>query len=324
MKMFRLLSLAALAAALLVPQAVRAEDYPSRPITVVIPLGAGGSHDLHARGITPILSKILGQPVIVSLVPGGAGMKGTTEVANATPDGYTIIFTHNAFDQITPQTRKVSFDLHTAFKSIARINASEPLLAERTGVPYKTIPELVDYAKKNPGKVNIGHTGVWGVGFIPTMQFIKAAGIKVNLIPHQGGGPAMRAVLAGEDDMTFGFVTQYRPHYKAGKLVMLALAGDNPLKDDPDFKNVKTMKDYGYPSVDFTMDRIFMAPAGIPADRLDKLRKAFDQMSKMPEFVTFLHSIGEKVDYMNGADYDVYRAKRIKQFADLIKEVGAK
>ena len=324
MRILRLLSLAALAATLLVPQTVRAEDYPNRPITVVIPLGAGGSHDLHARGLTPILSKILGQPVIVSLVPGGAGMKGTTLVATAKPDGYTIIFTHNAFDQITPQTRKVDFDFKTAFKSIARINASEPLLAARSNAPYKTLPELIAYAKKNPGKVNIGHTGVWGVGFIPTMQFIKAAGIKVNLIPHTGGGPAMRAVLAGEDDLTFGFVTQYRPHYKAGKLTMLALAGDNPLKDDPDFSKVKTMKDYGFPGVDFTMDRIFMAPAGIPADRLAILRKAFDELAKKPETAKFLHTIGEKLDYMSGADYDVYRAKRIKEFADLIKEVGSK
>ena len=323
MRTLRMLSLAALAAAMLTPLAARAE-FPERPITVVIPLGAGGSHDLHARGITPILSEILGQPVVVSLVPGGAGMKGTTQVAKANPDGYTIIFTHNAFDQLTPQTRKVEFDPKTAFKSIARINASEPLLAARSGVPYKTIAELVDFAKKNPGKVNIGHTGVWGVGFVPTMQFIKAAGIKVNLIPHTGGGPAMRAVLAGEDDLTFGFVTQYRPHYKAGKLVMLALAGDKPLKDDPDFKGVKTMKDFGYPNVDFTMDRIFMAPSGVPADRLAKLRKAFDDLNKKPAFHTFLKSIGEKTDYMSGADYDVYRTKRMKQFADLIKEVGAK
>jgi tripartite-type tricarboxylate transporter receptor subunit TctC len=323
MRTLRIMSLAALAAAMLMPAAARAE-YPDRPITVVIPLGAGGSHDLHARGITPILSKILGQPVIVSLVPGGAGMKGTTQVAHANPDGYTIIFTHNAFDQITPQTRKVEFDPRTAFKSIARINASEPLLAARASAPYKTIPELIAYAKKNPGKVNIGHTGVWGVGFIPTMQFIKAAKIKVNLIPHTGGGPAMRAVLAGEDDLTFGFVTQYRPHYKAGKLVMLALAGDKPLKDDPDFKNVKTMTQLGYPNVDFTMDRIFMAPAGVPADRLAKLRKAFDDLAKNPETLKFLHSIGEKLDYMSGADYDAYRTKRMKEFADLIKEVGAK
>jgi tripartite-type tricarboxylate transporter receptor subunit TctC len=319
----RLLGLAALSAALVAPLSARAE-YPDRPITVVIPLGAGGSHDLHARGITPILSEILGQPVVVSLVPGGAGMKGTTQVAKANADGYTIIFTHNAFDQITPQTRKVEFDPLTAFKSVARINASEPLLAARSGVPYKSVPELIDYAKKNPGKVNIGHTGVWGVGFIPTMQFIKAAGIKVNLIPHTGGGPAMRAVLAGEDDLTFGFVTQYRPHYKAGKLVMLALAGDKPLKDDPDFNGVKTMTQVGYPNVDFTMDRIFMAPAGVPADRLAKLRKAFDDMNKSPKFHAFLKSIGEKTDYMSGADYDVYRTKRMKQFADLIKEVGSK
>ena len=172
--------------------------------------------------------------------------------------------------------------------------------------------------------MNIGHTGVWGVGFIPTMQFIKAAGIKVNLIPHNGGGPAMRAVLAGEDDLTFGFVTQYRPHYKAGKLVMLALAGDNPLKDDPDFNKVKTMKDFGFPGVDFTMDRIFMAPAGIPADGWRSCARPSTSWPKNRRRAKFLHSIGEKLDYMSGADYDVYRAKRIKQFADLIKEVGAK
>lgn len=323
MRTLRILSLAAITAALLAPVAARAE-YPDRPITLVIPLGAGGSHDLHARGITPILSQILGQPVVVSLVPGGAGMKGTTQVAKANPDGYTIIFTHNAFDQLTPQTRKVEFDPLTSFKSIARINASEPLLAARAGVPYKNVAELVDYAKKNPGKVNIGHTGVWGVGFVPTVQFVRAAGIKVNMIPHQGGGPALRAVLAGEDDLTFGFVTQYRPHYKAGKLIMLGLAGDKPLKDDPDFKDVKTMPQLGYPGVDFTMDRIFMAPAGVPADRLAKLRKAFDEMVKKPELQKFLNSINEKIDYMSGADYDAYRAKRIKQMAELIKEIGAK
>jgi tripartite-type tricarboxylate transporter receptor subunit TctC len=131
-------------------------------------------------------------------------------------------------------------------------------------------------------------------------------------------------VLAGEDDLTFGFVTQYRPHYQAGKLVMLALAGDKPLKDDPDFKDVKTMSQLGFNTVDFTMDRIFMAPAGIPADRLATLRKAFDEMNKKPEFHAFLKSIGEKTDYMTGAEYDAYRAKRMKEFADLIKEVGSK
>lgn len=323
MRALHVLSTAVLAAALMTPQMASAQ-YPERPITVVIPLGAGGSHDLHARGITPILSEILGQPVVVSLVPGGAGMKGTTQVAKGSADGYTIIFTHNAFDQLTPQTRKVDFDPKTAFKSIARINASEPMLGARAGVPYKTLAEFIDYAKKNPGKVNIGHTGVWGVGFVPTMQLVKAAGIKVNVIPHQGGGPAMRAVLAGEDDMTFGFVTQYRPHYKAGKLIMLGLAGDKPLADDPDFKDVKTMKQLGYPAVDFTMDRIFMAPAGIPADRLEKLRKAFDELNKKPAYLAFLKSIGEKTDYMSGAEYDGYRARRIQQMADLIKEVGSK
>jgi tripartite-type tricarboxylate transporter receptor subunit TctC len=323
MKIAKYLAALTLTAALAVPFAARAE-YPEKPITVVIPLGAGGSHDLHARGITSIMSDIIGQPMVVKLVPGGAGMKGTTMVATGPADGYTLIFTHNAFDQLTPQTRKVEFDPAKAFKSVARINQAEPLLVIRANAPYKTFDEFIAYAKKNPGKINFGHSGVWGVSFMPTMQLIKDTGIKVNLVPHQGGGPTLRALLAGEDDAHFGFATQTRPHQKAGKVIAIAIAGDQRLKDDPDFKDVKSMAELGHPKVGFTMERIFMVPAGVPDDRVAKLRKAFDELVKNKSFATFIKSIGEKVDYMNGADYDKKRQAQITEYKDLIKEVGSK
>ncbi len=114
-RLFILTAAVALLAALAVPHTARAA-YPDRPITLVLPLGAGGSHDLHARGITGIISDILGQPMVVKLLPGGAGMKGTGFVAKAKLDGYTIIFTHNGFDQVVPQTRKVPFNTQRDFK----------------------------------------------------------------------------------------------------------------------------------------------------------------------------------------------------------------
>ena len=128
----RIIGIFALVSLLLSPMVASASSFPSRPITLVLPVGAGGSHDLHARGITSIIADILGQPMIVKLVPGGAGMKGTGFVAKAKPDGYTILFSHNGFDQLVPQTRKVPFNTMRDFKSIAKINHGQPMFISLT------------------------------------------------------------------------------------------------------------------------------------------------------------------------------------------------
>ena len=254
--------LAAFVSLLAAPMAASADPYPTRPITLVLPVGAGGSHDLHSRGITSIIADVLGQPMIVKLVPGGAGMKGTGFVAKAKPDGYTILFTHNGFDQLVPQTRKVPFNTQRDFVTIAKINHGQPVFISLSNKPWKNIKELIAYAKKNPGKINWGHSGVWGAGHTPSMQFVKAAGIKVNFIPHKGGGPSLRALLSGQDDVGIAFPTQSRPHLKSGKIRALLVSGNKRLSKDPDFKNVPSAGELGYNSVSFQMDRIFMAGGG--------------------------------------------------------------
>jgi len=279
MKSIRYLCVLALAAVIAAPLPAAAE-YPERPITLIIPLGAGGSHDLHARGITGVISDIIGQPMVVKLVPGASGMKGTGEAAKAKPDGYTLLFTHNAFDQLRPQTVDAPFNTLKDFKTIARINFGQPILVARSDLPYKTLDEFIAYAKANPGKVNMGHSGVWGATHIPTAQLLKSTGIKVNLIPHKGGGPQLQALLSGEDDIGFLFATQTRPHFKAGKVRVLGVAGDTPIPNDPDFGDVPTMASLGYPDVAFTMDRIFMAPAGMPEKDLQYLRDSFEEADR--------------------------------------------
>ncbi len=324
MKSFKYLWLAALAAVMVAPLPAAAE-YPDRPITLIIPLGAGGSHDLHARGITGILSDIIGQPMVVKLVPGASGMKGTGAAAKAKPDGYTLLFTHNAFDQLRPQTVDVPFDPLKDFKTIARINYAPPILVARADQPYKTLKEFIAYAKKNPGKVNMGHSGVWGPAHIPGSQLIKDAGIKVNMIPHKGGGPTLQALLAGEDQISWLFTTQTRPHYLDGKVRVLAVAGSEPLpKKDKDFANVPTMASLGYPGVAFTMDRIFMAPADMPAKDLKYLRDSFEKLMDHKSFKRFIRSIGEQVMFMRGEEYDKLRPGRVEAYADLIKSVSGK
>ena len=321
MRLARTLGAIALSASMLAPFAAQAE-YPDHPITLVLPLGAGGSHDLHARGITGVISDILGQPMVVKLEPGGAGMKGSKDVADSEPDGYTIIFTHNGFDQIVPQTRDAGFDPLTAFTAIAKINEAQPILCVPADKPYSTLEEFIAYAKEHPGELNFGHSGNWGASHIPTMQLINATDIEVNLIPHQGGGPTLQALLAGEDDVGYLFTTQARDHVKAGTLKCLAVAGDKPIADDPDFSDLPTMASLGYPNVSFTMERIFMAPAGIPKDRLETLRNAFAELMDNKSFQSFIKNIGETVDFESGADYDKERPTRIKEYKALIEKVG--
>jgi tripartite-type tricarboxylate transporter receptor subunit TctC len=321
MKSIKYLWVLALAAVMAAPLPVAAE-YPDRPITLIIPLGAGGSHDLHARGITGIISDIIGQPMVVKLVPGASGMKGTGAAAKAKPDGYTLLFTHNAYDQLRPQTVDAPFDPLKDFKTVARINFGQPILVARADQPYKTLDEFIAYAKANPGKVNMGHSGVWGATHIPTVQLLKSAGIKVNLIPHKGGGPLLRAILSGEDDIGFLFSTQTLPHFKAGKVRVLAVAGDTPIPNSPDFGDLPTMASLGHPEVAFTMDRIFMAPAGMPEEDLKYLRDSFEELMDNKSFKRFIKSIGENVMFMRGEEYDKLRPGRYESYTVLIKSVS--
>jgi tripartite-type tricarboxylate transporter receptor subunit TctC len=322
MQLARILGAVLLGATLLVPLAVTAQEFPERPITVVIPLGAGGSHDLHARGITSVMGDILGQPMVVKLVPGGAGMKGTAEVAKAEPDGYTIIFTHNAFDQIVPQTRDAGFDPLEAFVSVAKINQAEPILCAPADRPYKTLEEFVAHAKEHPGELNFGHSGVWGAGHIPTMQLLDAAGIEANLIPHEGGGPTLQGLLSGEDDVGYIFTTQGRPHVQAGAINCFAVAGNERLADDPDFKDLPSMAELGYADVSFTMERIFMAPRGVPEERLKTLREGFAELIENKSFQGFIKNIGERVIFESGEAYEQKREQRLVEYKDLIAKVA--
>ena len=323
MKSYKYLCIAALAAVMAAPLPAAA-DYPDRPITLIIPLGAGGSHDLHARGITGIISDIIGQPMVVKLVPGASGMKGTGAAAKAKPDGYTLLFTHNAFDQLRPQTVDAPFDTLKDFKTIARINFGQPILVARADQPYKTLDEFIAYAKANPGKVNMGHSGVWGATHIPTVQLLKSAGIKVNLIPHKGGGPLLQAILSGEDDIGFLFSTQTLPHFKAGKVRVLAVAGDTPIPNSPEFGNLPTMASLGHAEVAFTMDRIFMAPAGMPEKDLKFLRDSFEELIGNKSFKRFIKAIQENVMFMRGEEYDKLRPGRYEAYTGLIKSVSGK
>ncbi|MEJ2375694.1 MAG: tripartite tricarboxylate transporter substrate binding protein [Pseudolabrys sp.] len=299
--------------------ALAADKYPDKPITMIIPLGAGGSHDLNARVMTSVLPQYLGEPVVVQLMPGGSGRIGTAAAAKAKPDGYTLLFTHNFFDELQQHVTKLPYDPNKDFVPVARTNYAPPSLVVRADSKFKTLKGMLAYAKAHPGKVKFGHSGNWGAAMVPGAALLQAAGVKMTLVPYKGGGPAMRGLLAGDVDFTIAFPSVITSQGdKVRTLVTLA--------DKRVFKDVPTSGELGFPGVASmaTMQRVVLAPAGIPKDRLAKLRKAFAEMSHDKTYKKLLVKLGENDEFMDGSKYETMRMQQDKAYAGLVKELTSK
>jgi tripartite-type tricarboxylate transporter receptor subunit TctC len=293
------LVLVSLTAALPGGLAVEAQDFPTKPIELVLPYGPGGSHDLTARAVASVAHTYLGQPLLVVLKPGGGGAVGSQQVIRAKPDGYTLLFGGSGPNTTFALVQKAPIGPEQ-FTPVARINYSAPFIAVRADAPWKSLKELAEYAKKNPGKLNFANSGPWGAADLPMRLLGKAGGFEYNNIPHDGGGPALLAVLGGHADVTFGFTAQLTPQVAAGKMRMLA---NTDVKRHPDYPNVPTMKEEGYDVV-FTMWRSVLAPKGTPPAVVDKLETAFKKLSEDKSFRALIKSLGDEVHFEGGKEFE--------------------
>src|SRR6266550_7109203 len=225
-----------------------AQEFPTKPIELVIPYAAGGSHDLTARALASVAHQYLGQPMLVMLKPGGGGAVGSQAVIRAKPDGYTLMLGGSGPNTIFALVQKAPIG-PDHFTSIARINYSPAIFSVRAEAPWKTFREVVDYMKKNPAKFNFANTGTWGAADFPMRMVARAAGVEYNNIPFDGGGPATLAVLGGHADATFSFTAQLMPQVTAGKLRPLAVTGPSRIRELP---QTPTLKEEGVDVV-FTM-----------------------------------------------------------------------
>jgi len=279
--------------------AASAQDFPTKPVELVLPFGPGGSHDLTARAVASVAQPHLGQPLLVVLRPGGGGAVGSQAVIRAKPDGYTLLFGGSGPNTTFALVQKAPIG-PDQFTPVARINYSAPILATRTDAPFKSFKELVEYAKKNPGKVNFANSGPWGAADLPMRMIGRAAAFEYNNIPHDGGGPALLAVLGGHADITFGFTAQLMPQIAAGKIRPLVITD---VRRHPDLPNVPTVKDEGYDVV-FTMWRSVLAPKATPPAIVDKLEGAFKKLSEDKSFVALIKSLGDQVNFQGGREFE--------------------
>src|SRR5437868_11780511 len=260
-----------------------AQDYPSKPITMVVPFPPGGVAEIVGRPLASIMEKSLKQPIVLINRPGAGGAVGMASVAKASADGYTILMGLSSIS-IFPVSERINgkqppYELKD-FAPIAIVTADQTVLVVRADGPYKTVKDFVDAAKANPGKINYSSSGVYGTLHVAMEIFANAAGIKLFHIPYQGGGPAVTALLGGQVEASPQGPAAAIGQIRAGKMRALASWGSERLKLLPD---IPTFKELGYDAEFYIWTGVF-APAATPAPILAKLRDAVREAANSEEF----------------------------------------
>src|SRR3954453_21164496 len=281
---------------------VHAQDYPTRPITMVNPFPPGGVGDVGGRPLAAIMEKSLKQPVIMVGKPGAGGAVGFAYAAKAPADGYTILMGLSSIS-IFPVSDRINgkeppYELKD-FAPIALVTADPTVLVVRADGPYKTVKDFVDAAKAKPGKINYSSSGVYGTLHVAMEIFANAAGIKLFHVPYQGGGPAVTALLGGQVQALASGPAAAIGQIKAGKMRALASWGSERLALPPE---IPPFKELGYDAEFYIWSGVFM-PAGTPAPILARMRAAVKEAANSPEFKSAMEKVSTPVAYLDAPEF---------------------
>jgi tripartite-type tricarboxylate transporter receptor subunit TctC len=254
-----------------------AQDYPNRRVTMVVPFSAGSGPDVYARIIAEKLASRLGQPVIIENRPGGGGATGGRAVAKADPDGYTILFGSTSSVVVSPAVAKEPpFDPVAAFAPIIQVARGPFILSVRSELPINNLQQLIDYAKRNPGKLNYGSSGPGSLHHLSTEMLKHTTGIDVVHIPFPGGAQSWAALQSGVVDMIFDSMPGPISTLQAGKARAIAVTGAKRMGDLPDIPlaQVPTFEEQGVKGIGVVFWFGILAPAGTPKPVIAKLNAA--------------------------------------------------
>ena len=301
--------------------ALAQSDYPSKPVKIIVPFPAGGTSDVMGRLVAEELGKILKQPFIVENVGGAGGVIGTEKGAKTAPDGYTLVQTGVGQNAVAHGLDpNLKYNSLTDFIHISQVNSGPNVLVVHPSTPYKTLKELVDYAKANPGKLDYGYTPA-ASGHMAMALFKQTAGIFLLGIPYRGGGPMMTDALGGTIKLIFINQDTALQHVKAGKLRPLAVtsAQRNPLYPD-----VPTIAESGYKGFEAISWSGMSVPKGTPQPIVDKLDAAMAQVLQSPSFRQRLESQGFVVPTTGAKLYPAFVKSELERWSRVIKTAGIK
>lgn len=283
MKAFLSLAVAVALVAAASPEA-RSQDYPNRPITWVIPSGAGSASDVNARTVAKVLGEKLGQQILIDNRPGAGGIVAAEFVAQAKPDGYTMLYaTSGPVATFAAFYKKLSYQPLKAFTPVHGFLNTDFVLVVNASKPYKTVEEFIDYLKKNPGKVNYGSSGAGTAPHLIGEMFQMATGTTMTHVPYKSSANLYADLIGGTIDAIFDYTVVMRPHIEAGKVIPLGISRDDRLKS---FPNVPTFKERGLDVVLTAWSSIVM-PAGTPPDVVNKMSAAFQEAMRDPTVVKY-------------------------------------
>src|SRR3982751_6166849 len=248
--------------------AAHGQSYPAKPIRMIVPYAAGGTSDILARQIGPKLSEAWSQPVVVENKTGANGNVGADFVAKSAPDGYTLLITDLGGLVISASVYKLAFDPSKDFSPVVMVSYSPHVLAVHPSVPVKSVKELIDYAKQNPGKLNFAVSGIGGAPQLAGIEFAQRTGVKWTYIPYKGGSDAVAAVAAGQAEVLFNGMLATWPTVQGGRLRALAISSAHRVASAPD---TPTVAEEGLPGFETGSFQGVVGPAGIAHDVVAKL-----------------------------------------------------
>lgn len=312
-------ALAVLALALVQPAS--ADDYPSRPVRIIVPFGAGGPADVYARVIAQHLSEQLKQNFIVDDRPGAGSIIGTDAVAKAVPDGYTLLLmsnTHTTNESLIPSK---PFQLMRDFVPAAPLNYSDLIMVVHPSVPAKDLKEFIALAKSKPGELTYASSGP-GTPYHMAGELFKAmSGTDIVHVPHKASGEARNSVIGGHVNMMLDAITTMAPNVKAGQVRALGTTGTKRSELTP---NVPTIAEAGVPGYEATIWLGVMAPAGTPKEIVEKLNTEINKVIARPDVKQAWAQQGAVPMPMTPAEFDKYLRADIEKWGKVVQAAGIK
>jgi tripartite-type tricarboxylate transporter receptor subunit TctC len=321
MQKIRSLLLMAAGALLALTSVASAQDYPTKPVRLIIPFPPGGSNDVVGRVFATHLGEKLGKQIVVDNRGAGAGGIVGTEVAhNSPPDGYTILIISLAH-AVNPWLYKLPYDPIKGFTPIAMLGSGPAVLVVHPDLPVKSVKELVDMAKKEPGKLQYASAGIGSFQHLSGELFKLTSQTNILHVPFKGGGPAMIDVIGGHTKVMFSSLVQTTPHIKSGKLRALGIGG---LTRNPVLPDVPTVAESGVPNYEAVNWWGLVAPAGTPPAIVAKIHDAIAQVQDSPEVQAQFANEGASVVKMTTPQFAEHMVKEMNKWERVVKEGGIK
>jgi tripartite-type tricarboxylate transporter receptor subunit TctC len=266
----------------------QAADWPVRPVTVVVPLAAGGNSDMMARLAAQHLTDKLGQTFIVENRPSAGGAIATAQVAAAPPDGYTLLFTPSSMLLLTPLLQKLSFDPGKQLVPVTNVGTGAQVIAIKRELPARTLPEFLAYARGHPGTLNFAVAGTQNISHLAPVLLFARAGVNLVMVPAKGEAQAIADLISGQVDLYFGNASQLLPHAGSDRIRLLAVGTTQRIAAAPDLPTVAET----FPGLVFSSWNGLVVPAGTPDETVDAIRREIIALSRSPEAAQRLTKLG--------------------------------